>query len=127
GPQGLEPDLDDCLTDDENFTHPQHSGGDSGISAEGRNEHGDPLPLDVDEEVLMNENAKLDDPGIGLSADSLARLRNPLQCTPSLDDPVMKAAVKTYMNLQHSDHDYVSQRETIMELTGEDFPSLYTI
>lgn len=77
--------------------------------------------------IMGIQNAKLDDPGIGLSADSLARLRNPLRCTPSLDDPVMKAAVKTYMNLQHSDHDYVLQRETIMELTGKDFPSLYTI
>ncbi|KIK35768.1 hypothetical protein CY34DRAFT_16819 [Suillus luteus UH-Slu-Lm8-n1] len=55
GPQRLEPDLDDRLTDNENPTHPQHSDRDSGTSAEGRNENGDPLPLDIDEEVLMNE------------------------------------------------------------------------
>ncbi|KAG0691705.1 hypothetical protein DFH29DRAFT_883880 [Suillus ampliporus] len=99
GAQQLEP--DDGLIDEENFMHPQHSDKDSGTSAEGRNEHGDPLPLDVDEEVLMNEvydkvwlddlrtslamimgiqNAELDDSGIGLSADSLERLRNPLRC-----------------------------------------------
>ncbi|KAG2112433.1 hypothetical protein DEU56DRAFT_749337, partial [Suillus clintonianus] len=77
--------------------------------------------------ILDLQSAKLDDPGIGLGEDALQHLRNPPQYTLSLHDPITRAAIKTYINLTHSDHDYESQGETIMELMGKDFPSLYLI
>jgi hypothetical protein len=88
-----------------------------------------PPPLDADEETLANDiyanvtlndlrislafifglaNASLDGPESGLNAAAVEHIRNPPQHQLSLDnEPDLKAAVKLYLKLSHTEKDYI--------------------
>jgi hypothetical protein len=108
-----------------------------------------PWPLDSDEEALLEDvyasvkqedlrtslsfilalqNASLDDVGTGLSPDAIERLRDPPQQRLSLnDDRALRLAIRLYLELNHSDEDYVKARTAHIEYDGVELPSLHQI
>ncbi|KAG1754137.1 hypothetical protein EDB19DRAFT_1595385, partial [Suillus lakei] len=75
--------------------------------------------------------ASLNDPGTGMTADALERLRNP-RCQPTtINDDVTATAIELYLNLSHADQDYVTTiNSCACHLSPDDnegFPSLYKV
>ncbi|KAG1758696.1 hypothetical protein EDD22DRAFT_1052389 [Suillus occidentalis] len=99
-----------------------------------------PRPLDADEEALLEDvysnvkqedlrtslsfiislqNASLNDAGTGLSEDAIKRLCNPLQQQLSLNDNrALRLAIRLYLELNHSDEDYIKACAAHMEYDG---------
>ncbi|KAG0701875.1 hypothetical protein DFH29DRAFT_805784, partial [Suillus ampliporus] len=108
-----------------------------------------PDPLDANEEVLhkINTNitledlkksmdyiqalhaASLDDPGTGLTGDSLKCLCNPPTHLASIDDDALVTGIELYFNLSHADHNYEQTTKSAARhlQEGQEFPSLYKI
>lgn len=108
-----------------------------------------PRPLDADEETLLQDiytnikqedlrtsiafitalhNASLNDAGTGLSEDATHRLRNPPTQQLSLDnDRALRLAIHLYLELNHSEEDYVKARAALIEYDGVQLPSLHQI
>ncbi|KAG1841461.1 hypothetical protein C8R48DRAFT_781369 [Suillus tomentosus] len=126
--------------------HPSHSHAPSPSHVEDAM----PDPLDADEEVLHEINANfitledrkksmdyiqalcaasLDDPGAGLTGDSLKHLCNPPTHMASIDDDALVTAIKLYFNLSHVDHDYEQAIESAARHLheGQEFSLLYMI
>ncbi|KIK76546.1 hypothetical protein PAXRUDRAFT_18124 [Paxillus rubicundulus Ve08.2h10] len=111
------------------------------------NEDDTPVPLDGDDEVLIQEiysnvkmddlrtslayilglqKASLDDEGLGLNEAGVHLLRNPLTELLSIEgDKVLEAAIKLFIGLPNADRDYNTTRQIFMEFNDiPDFPSL---
>jgi hypothetical protein len=109
-----------------------------------------PLPLDADDEVLLNEiyanvkladlrtslayilglqTASLDDTTTGLSNEAVERLRNPPTHTLNLEgDPVLRLAVRLYLELKNADEDYLKVRAALKQFNAVlDLPSISRI
>lgn len=73
--------------------------------------------------------ASLNDPGAGLTGDSLEHLRNPPTHLASIDDNALVTAIELYFNLSHADHNYEQATKSAARhlQEGEKFPSLYKI
>ncbi|KAG1747849.1 uncharacterized protein EDB91DRAFT_1235805 [Suillus paluster] len=102
-------------------------------------------PLDADEEVLheINTNitledlkksmdyiqalcaASLNDPGAGLTGDSLKHLCNPPTHLASIDDNALVTVIELYFNLSHADHNYEQATKSAARhlQEGQEFPS----
>lgn len=108
-----------------------------------------PRPLDADEETLLQDiysnikqedlhtsiafitalqNASLNDAGTGLSEDAIHRLCNPPTQQLSLDnDRALCLAIHLYLELNHSDKDYIKAHAAHIEYDGVELPSLHQI
>lgn len=108
-----------------------------------------PRPLDADEETLLQDiysnikqedlhtsiafitalqNASLNDAGTGLSKDTIHRLCNPPTQQLSLDnDRALCLAIHLYLELNHSDKDYIKAHAAHIEYDGVELPSLHQI
>jgi hypothetical protein len=108
-----------------------------------------PWPLDSNEEVLLEDvyasvkqedlrtslsfilvlqNASLNDVGTGLSLDAIEQLRDSLQQWLSLnDDRALCLTIHLYLELNHSDEDYIKAHAAHIEYDGVELPSLHQI
>ncbi|KAG2029362.1 hypothetical protein BDR03DRAFT_826018, partial [Suillus americanus] len=78
--------------------------------------------------ITALHNASLNDAGTGLSEDATHRLRNPPTQQLSLDnDRALRLSIRLYLQLNHSDEDYIKARAAHIEYDGVELPSLHQI